>query len=128
MHESTHTTATRHAPRIAPMVALARGLGAACRISVARLRHGAGRSGRSGKYAGARKRAFGWSVGWRAATPSSLRRLAAVAGRRSGVEGRYAGPLRGQGVCSDCFGPLTRRERLLTARMVVLVLVRRLGV
>ena len=38
MHESTHTTATRHAPRIAPMVALARGLGAACRISVARLR------------------------------------------------------------------------------------------
>eukprot|EP01048_Picozoa_sp_COSAG05_P047198 COSAG05_NODE_28570_length_121_cov_245975.590909_1_plen_25_part_01 len=25
MHESTHTTATRHAPRIAPMVALARG-------------------------------------------------------------------------------------------------------
>eukprot|EP01048_Picozoa_sp_COSAG05_P044258 COSAG05_NODE_24997_length_198_cov_65.808081_1_plen_29_part_01 len=29
MHESTHTTATRHAPRIAPMVALARGLGAA---------------------------------------------------------------------------------------------------
>eukprot|EP01048_Picozoa_sp_COSAG05_P044600 COSAG05_NODE_25399_length_197_cov_45.581633_1_plen_24_part_10 len=24
MHESTHTTATRHAPRIAPMVALAR--------------------------------------------------------------------------------------------------------
>eukprot|EP01048_Picozoa_sp_COSAG05_P044848 COSAG05_NODE_25695_length_194_cov_69.747368_1_plen_30_part_10 len=30
MHESTHTTATRHAPRIAPMVALARGLGAAC--------------------------------------------------------------------------------------------------
>ena len=26
MHESTHTTATRHAPRIAPMVALARGL------------------------------------------------------------------------------------------------------
>ena len=38
MHESTHTTATRHAPRIAPMVALARGLGAACRTSVARLR------------------------------------------------------------------------------------------
>ena len=38
MHESTHTTATRHAPRIAPMVALARGLGAACQISVARLR------------------------------------------------------------------------------------------
>ena len=37
MHESTHTTATRHAPR-APMVALARGLGAACRVSVARLR------------------------------------------------------------------------------------------
>ena len=24
-------------------------------------------------------------------------------------------------MCSDCFGPLTRRERLLTARMVVLV-------
>ena len=91
-------------------------------------RHGARRSGRSGKYAGARKRAFGWSVGWRAAAPGSLRRLAAVAGRRSGVEGRYAGSLRGQGVCSDCFGPLTRRERLLTARMVVLVLVRRLGV
>ena len=39
MHESTHTTATRHAPRnIAPMVALARGLGAACQVSVARLR------------------------------------------------------------------------------------------
>ena len=38
MHESTHTTATRHAPRIAPMVALARGLGAASRVSVARLR------------------------------------------------------------------------------------------
>ena len=38
MHESTHTTATRHAPRIAPMVALARGLGAACRVSAARLR------------------------------------------------------------------------------------------
>ena len=56
-----------------------------------------------------------------------MRRLAAVAGRRSGVEGRYAGPLRGQGVCSDCFGPLTRRERLLTARMVVLALLRRLG-
>ena len=55
-------------------------------------------------------------------------RQAAVAGRRSGVEGRYAGSLRGQGVCSDCFGPLTRRERLLTARMVVLVLLRRLGV
>ena len=35
MHESTHTTAT--APR-QPMAALARGLGAACRISVARLR------------------------------------------------------------------------------------------
>ena len=54
--------------------------------------------------------------------------LAAVAGRRSGVEGRYAGSLRGQGMCGDCFGPLTHRERLLTARMVVLVLVRRLGV
>ena len=27
----------------------------------------------------------------------------------------------------DCFGPLTHRERLLTARMVVLVLLRRLG-
>ena len=38
MHESTHTTATRHAPRIAPMVALARGLGAAFRTSVARIR------------------------------------------------------------------------------------------
>ena len=91
-------------------------------------RHGARRSGRSGKYAGARKRAFGWSVGWRAAAPGSLRRLAAVAGRRSGVEGRYAGSLRGQGMCGDCFGPLTHRERLLTARMVVLVLVRKLGV
>ena len=30
-------------------------------------------------------------------------------------------------MCGDCFGPLTHRERLLTARMVVLVLVRRLG-
>ena len=40
MHEGMHidTTATRHAPRTSPMVALARELGAACRISVARLR------------------------------------------------------------------------------------------
>eukprot|EP01048_Picozoa_sp_COSAG05_P048178 COSAG05_NODE_29786_length_105_cov_875.166667_1_plen_30_part_10 len=30
-------------------------------------------------------------------------------------------------MCGGCFGSLTRRERLLTARMVVLVLVRRLG-
>ena len=113
--------------------------------SLRRLAAAAGRrSGCEGRYIGSlrgrrvcgdclgslthRERAFGWSVGWRAAAPGSLRRLAAVAGRRSGVEGRYAGSLRGQGVCSDCFGPLTRRERLLTARMVVLVLLRRLGV
>ena len=38
MHESMHTTATRHAPRTSPMVALVRELGAAYRISVARLR------------------------------------------------------------------------------------------
>jgi hypothetical protein len=130
---AAHTTAT--APR-QPMAALARGLGAACRISVARLRPAEsdvrGRSSTWSKTFGAVRQVRGgaeagfWVVCWVA--PGSLRRLAAVAGRRSGVEGRYAGSLRGQGVCSDCFGPLTRRERLLTARMVVLVLVRRLGV
>ena len=59
--------------------------------------------------------------------PGNLRRLAAVAGRRSGVEGRYTGFLRGQGMCGDCLGPLTQHERLLTLRGVVLALVRRLG-
>ena len=38
MHESMLSTATRHAPRTSPMVALARELGAASRTSVARLR------------------------------------------------------------------------------------------
>ena len=70
---------------------------------------------------------MGWFVGWRAAAPGSLRRLAAAAGRRSGVEGRYTGSLCGQGVCGDCLGSLTHRERLLTLRGVVLTLVRRLG-
>ena len=60
---------------------------------------------------GVRKRAFGWSVGCRAAASGSLRRLAAAAGRRSGVEGSYAGSRRGQGVCGGCFGSLTHRER-----------------
>ena len=73
------------------------------------------------------KWAFGWSVGWRVVAPGSLRRLAAAAGRRNGVEGRYTGSLRGQGVCGDCFDPFTHQERLLTARMVVLALLRRLG-
>ena len=56
-----------------------------------------------------------------------MRRLAAAAGRRNEVEGRYTGSLRGQGVCGDCFDPFTHQERLLTARMVVLALLRRLG-
>ena len=43
--------------------------------------------------------------------PGSLRRLAAAAGRRSGVEGRYTGRLRGQVVCGGCLGPLTHQER-----------------
>ena len=90
-------------------------------------RHGARRRGRSGKYGGMPKWAFGWSVGWRVVAPGSLRRLAAAAGRRNGVEGRYTGSLRGQGVCGDCFDPFTHQERLLTARMVVLALLRRLG-
>ena len=63
-------------------------------------------------------------LGW---VPGSLRRLAGAAGRWNGVEGRYTRSLRGQGVCGDCFGPLTHQERLLTLRGVVLVLVRRLG-
>ena len=68
-------------------------------------------------------------LGW--VPRGSARQLAAAgSGSRSvnGVEGWYAGSLLGQGMRGDCFGPLTHRERLLTARMVVLVLVRRLGV
>ena len=87
MHESTHTTATRHAPRIAPMVALARGLGAACRISVARLRPAEsdvrGRPSTWGETVGAVRQVRGgaeagfWVVCW-VARGGSLRRLAAA--------------------------------------------------
>ena len=41
----------------------------------------------------------------------SLRRLAAAAGRRNGVEGCYAGSRRGQGMRGGCFDSLTHRER-----------------
>ena len=68
------------------------------------------------------KWAFGVLAGCRCAAPGSFRRLAGAAGRWNGVEGRYTRSLRGQGVCGDCFGPLTHQERLLIARMVVLVL------
>ena len=100
MHESTHTTATRHAPRIAPMVALARGLGAACQVSVARLRpaesdvrgrpstwsetFGAVRQVRGGAEAGF------WVVCWVAR--GSARQLAA-AGSGSGAAERGRGAL-----------------------------------
>ena len=120
------------------MVALARELGAACRISVARLRPAEsdvrGTSSARSKTTGAVRQVRGdaevgfWVVCWvRVVAPGSLRRLAAAAGRRNGVEGRYTGSLRGQGVCGDCFDPFTHQERLLTARMVVLALLRRLG-
>ena len=89
--------------------------------------HGARRSGRSGKYEGMPKLAFGVLAGCRCAAPGSLRRLARAAGRWNGVEGWYAGSLLVQDVCGDCFACLTHQERLLTARMVALVLVRRLG-
>ena len=100
MHESTHTTATRHAPRIAPMVALARGLGAACRISVARLRPAEsdvrGRSSTWSKTFGAVRQVRGgaeagfWVVCWVAR--GSARQLAA-AGSGSGAAERGRGAL-----------------------------------
>ena len=61
---------------------------------------------------------FGVLAGCRGTAPGSLRRLAAAAGRWNGVEGWYAGSLLDQGMRGDCFGPLTHRERLLTARMI----------
>ena len=100
MHESTHTTATRHAPRIAPMVALARGLGAACRISVARLRPAEsdvrGRSSTWSRTFGAVRQVRGgaeagfWVVCWVAR--GSARQLAA-AGSGSGAAERGRGAL-----------------------------------
>ena len=100
MHESTHTTATRHAPRIAPMVALARGLGAACRISVARLRPAEsdvrGRPSTWSKTFGAVRQVRGgaeagfWVVCWVAR--GSARQLAA-AGSGSGAAERGRGAL-----------------------------------
>ena len=100
MHESTHTTATHHASRIVPMVALARGLGAASRVSVARLRRaqsdargmpstrsttvGATRQVRAGVEAGF------WVVCWVAR--GGARQLAA-AGSGSGAVERLRGAL-----------------------------------
>ena len=121
------------------MVALARGLGAACQVSVARLRPAEsdvrGMSSTRSKTVGAVGQVRGdadvgfcASVGWLAATPGSLWQLAAAAERRSRVEGRYSGSRCGQGVCGDCLASLTHRERLLASRMVVLALVQRLGV
>ena len=120
------------------MVALARELGAACRISVARLRPAEsdvrGMSWTRSKTTGAVRQVRGdaevgfWVVCWVAR--GGARQLAAAgSGGKSakGVEGRYTGSLRGQGVCGDCFDPFTHQERLLTARMVVLALLRRLG-
>ena len=54
---------------------------------------------------------FGVLAGCRGTAPGSLRRLAGAAGRWNGVEGWYTGSLLGQGMCGDCFGPLTHRER-----------------
>ena len=94
----THTTATRHAPRIAPMVALARGLGAACRISVARLRPAEsdvrGMSSTRSKTVGAVRQVRGgaevefWVVRWVAR--GGARQLAA-AGSGSGAAERGRG-------------------------------------
>ena len=124
MHESTHTTATRHAPRIAPMVALARGLGAACRISVARLRPAEsdvrGRSSTWSRTFGAVRQVRGgaeagfWVVCWEARGGARQLAAAAVAaGRRSGAVGSYAGSRSGQGLRGGLFDPLTHRERAI---------------
>ena len=67
------------------------------------------------------KWAFGVLAGCRCAAPGSFRRLAAAAGRRNGVEGRYTGSLLVQDLCGECFACLTHQERLLTAQIVLLI-------
>ena len=88
------------APRIAPMVALARGLGAACRISVARLRPAEsdvrGRSSTWSRTFGAVRQVRGgaeagfWVVCW---VPRGGVRQLAAAGSGSGAAERLRGAL-----------------------------------
>ena len=97
---STHSPVNPHAPRTWPMVALARELGAACRISVARLRPAEsdvrGRSSTWSKTFGAVRQVRGgaeagfWVVCWVAR--GSARQLAA-AGSGSGAAERGRGAL-----------------------------------
>ena len=89
---------------------------------------GARRPGRSCRHGGMRGGASGWSVGWRAAAPGSLRRLPAAAGRLSGLRGATSEVSVDRGCVAAVWARSPGRSGLLTLRGVVLALVRRLGV